>query len=77
MLLIVIKFIQLEYSLILSTSFRIQSFQRKHDVVAVLIVFDSRGMNDSGAGYKHSGRKSEMSEDFTIVVSCPYVSIKL
>ncbi|KAI4496182.1 hypothetical protein M0802_008049 [Mischocyttarus mexicanus] len=54
---------------------KIQSFQRKHDVVAVLIVFDSRGMKDSGAGYKHSDRKLEMSEEFTIVVSCPYAFI--
>lgn len=51
---------------------KIQSFQRKHDVVAVLIVFDSRGMKDSGPGYRHSGRKSEVSEEFTVVVSCPY-----
>ncbi|KAL2727276.1 KICSTOR subunit 2-like [Vespula squamosa] len=51
---------------------KIQSFQRKHDVVAVLIVFDSRGMKDSGPGYRYSGRKSETSEEFTVVVSCPY-----
>ncbi|KAF7403221.1 hypothetical protein HZH68_006015 [Vespula germanica] len=51
---------------------KIQNFQRKHDVVAVLIVFDSRGMKDSGPGYRHSGRKSEVSEEFTVVVSCPY-----
>ncbi|KAL2727486.1 KICSTOR subunit 2-like [Vespula maculifrons] len=55
---------------------KIQSFQRKHDVVAVLIVFDSKWMKDSGPGYRHSGRKSEVSKKFTVVVSCPYNNIQ-
>jgi hypothetical protein len=58
-------------------SFRIQSFQRKHDVLAVLIIFDSRGTENSGPGYKHPGRGADTSENFPIVICCPSVSINL
>ncbi|XP_020277670.1 UPF0536 protein C12orf66 homolog [Pseudomyrmex gracilis] len=50
---------------------KIQSFQRKHDVLAVLIIFDSRGAENSGSGYRHPGRGAESFECFPIVVCCP------
>ncbi|XP_076289593.1 KICSTOR subunit 2 isoform X1 [Lasioglossum baleicum] len=50
---------------------KIQSFQRKHDVLAVLIIFDSRGVDDSGPGYRHPCREPSTSEHFPIVLSCP------
>ncbi|XP_015606329.1 KICSTOR complex protein C12orf66 homolog [Cephus cinctus] len=50
---------------------KLQSFQRKYDVIAVLIVFDSRGAENSGPGYKHPKREPDISESFSIVVSCP------
>ncbi|KAH0946151.1 hypothetical protein HN011_001491 [Eciton burchellii] len=50
---------------------KIQSFQRKHDVLAVLIIFDSRGTENSGPGYKHPGRGADTSENFPIVICCP------
>lgn len=56
--------------------FRIQSFQRKHDVLAVLIIFDSRGTENSGSGYRHPGREADMPPSFPVVVCCPNVSNK-
>lgn len=53
--------------------FRLQSFQRKHDILAVLLVFDSRGMQDSGPGYRHPKRDMENTEDFSMVVTVPQV----
>ncbi|XP_031826227.1 KICSTOR subunit 2 [Nomia melanderi] len=50
---------------------KIQSFQRKHDVLAVLIIFDSRGVDDSGPGYRHPHREPNTSEYFPVVLSCP------
>lgn len=55
--------------------FRIQSFQRKHDVLAVLIIFDSRGVEDAGLGYRHPRREPNTSEQFPVVLSCPSVSL--
>ncbi|KAG7200957.1 hypothetical protein KM043_003317 [Ampulex compressa] len=52
---------------------KLQSFQRKHDVLAVLLVFDARGIENSGAGYRHPNRESNASESFPIVVGCPSV----
>ncbi|CAK9821653.1 KICSTOR subunit 2 [Anthophora retusa] len=52
---------------------KIQSFQRKHDVLAVLIIFDSRGVEDAGAGYRHPRREPNISEQFPVVLSCPSV----
>lgn len=55
--------------------FRLQSFQRKHDIIAILLVFDSRGMPDSGPGYCHPNREIDSTtEDFSMVVSVPHVS---
>lgn len=56
-------------------SFRIQSFQRKHDVLAILIIFDSRGVDDAGPGYRHPRRDPNTSEQFPVVLSCPAVSV--
>ncbi|XP_066584064.1 KICSTOR subunit 2-like isoform X2 [Prorops nasuta] len=50
---------------------KMQSFQRKHDILGVLIVFDSVGIENSGPGYRHPRRDTELSETFSIVVSCP------
>lgn len=50
---------------------KIQSFQRKHDVLAILIIFDPRGVEDSGPGYRHPRREPNTSEDFPVVVSSP------
>lgn len=50
---------------------KIQSFQRKHDVIAVLMVFDSRGVEDAGPGYRHPRREPSASEDFPVVLCCP------
>lgn len=54
-----------------------QTFQRKHDVLAVLIIFDSRGTEDSGSGYRHPARGADLSESFPVVVCCPSVSENL
>ena len=50
---------------------KIQSFQRKHDVLAILIIFDPTGVEDSGPGYRHPRREPNTSEDFPVVVSSP------
>ncbi|XP_034938011.1 KICSTOR complex protein C12orf66 homolog [Chelonus insularis] len=50
---------------------KIQSFQRKWDLSAVLIIFDARGTENSGPGYRHPDRESNHTEDFPIVISCP------
>lgn len=50
---------------------KIQSFQRKHDVLAVLIIFDSRGTENSGSGYRHPGRGADVSPSFPVVICCP------
>ncbi|XP_076238861.1 KICSTOR subunit 2 [Calliopsis andreniformis] len=50
---------------------KIQSFQRKHDVSAVLIIFDVRGVEDSGPGYRHPNRRSSTIEHLPVVLSCP------
>lgn len=55
--------------------FRIQSFQRKHDVLAVLIIFDSRGVEDAGPGYRHPRREPNVTEQFPVVLSCPSVNL--
>lgn len=55
--------------------FRLQSFQRKYDVLAVLIIFDSRGTQDSGPGYRHPKKELEVGDDFSLVVCCPSVSM--
>ena len=54
---------------------RIQSFQRKHDVLAVLIIFDSRGVEDAGPGYRHPCREPNTSEQFPVILSYPSVNI--
>ncbi|XP_068970399.1 KICSTOR subunit 2-like isoform X4 [Bombus flavifrons] len=55
---------------------KIQSFQRKHDVLAVLIIFDSRGIEDAGLGYRHPRREPNTSEQFPVVLSCPSVFVQ-
>ncbi|XP_033302629.1 KICSTOR complex protein C12orf66 homolog isoform X5 [Bombus bifarius] len=55
---------------------KIQSFQRKHDVLAVLIIFDSRGVEDAGLGYRHPRREPNTSEQFPVVLSCPSVFVQ-
>lgn len=55
-------------------SFRIQSFQRKYDILAVLIIFDSRDTENSGSGYRHPEREVNSFESFPVVVCCPSVS---
>ncbi|XP_076183676.1 KICSTOR subunit 2 isoform X1 [Ptiloglossa arizonensis] len=55
---------------------KIQSFQRKHDVQAVLIIFDSRSVEDSGPGYRYPRREPDTSEHFPVVLSCPGMFIK-
>ncbi|XP_012526675.1 KICSTOR complex protein C12orf66 homolog [Monomorium pharaonis] len=50
---------------------KIQSFQRKYDILAVLIIFDSRETENSGSGYRHPGRGVNSSESFPVVVCCP------
>ncbi|XP_060812440.1 KICSTOR subunit 2-like isoform X1 [Bombus pascuorum] len=55
---------------------KIQSFQRKYDVLAVLIVFDSRGVEDAGLGYRHPRREPNTSEQFPVVLSCPSVFVQ-
>jgi len=62
---------------LIDTFFRIQSFQRKYDILAVLIIFDSRETENSGPGYRHPGRGTNSSESFPVVVCCPGVSINL
>ncbi|XP_011505303.1 PREDICTED: UPF0536 protein C12orf66-like [Ceratosolen solmsi marchali] len=51
--------------------YKLQIFQRKYDIVAVCIVFDLRGMQDSGPGYQHPKREIENVENFTMVISIP------
>ncbi|XP_014203567.1 KICSTOR complex protein C12orf66 homolog [Copidosoma floridanum] len=51
---------------------KLQSFQKKHDILAVMLIFDSRGRQDSGPGYKHPKRETDIIEDFSIVLSIPY-----
>ena len=53
---------------------RLQSFQKKHDILAVLLVFDSRGMPDSGPGYCHPKREIDNINDFSMIISIPQVS---
>lgn len=55
---------------------KIQSFQRKHDVLAVLIIFDSRGVENSGPGYRHPHRESNTTENFQVVLSCPSIFVQ-
>lgn len=50
---------------------KIQSFQRKYDLLAVLLIFDSRGVDNSGPGYRHPHRQSNVTECFQLVLSCP------
>ncbi|XP_067209825.1 KICSTOR subunit 2-like isoform X2 [Linepithema humile] len=50
---------------------KMQSFQRKHDVLAVLIIFDSRGTENSGPGYRYPDRGADASESFRFVVCYP------
>lgn len=50
---------------------KVQSFLRKHDVLAVLLIFDSRGLENSGPGYRHPHRHTNVSEQFQLVLSCP------
>lgn len=50
---------------------KIQSFQRKHDVMAVLMVFDSRGVDDAGPGYRHPRKEPNATEQFPVVLCCP------
>ncbi|EFN81023.1 KICSTOR complex protein C12orf66 homolog isoform X2 [Harpegnathos saltator] len=50
---------------------KMQTFQRKHDVSAILIIFDSRGIEDSGSGYRHPARGADSFESFPVVVCCP------
>lgn len=54
-------------------SIRLQSFQRKHDILAAVLIFDARGMQDSGPGYRHPQRDCDHSEDFSMIVSIPQV----
>lgn len=60
--------------LIISCS-RIQTFQRKWDILAVLIMFDARGAENSGPGYRHPDREPDSYEEFPIVVGCPSVRV--
>ncbi|XP_043480224.1 KICSTOR subunit 2-like [Leptopilina heterotoma] len=55
---------------------KLQSFQRKYDVMAVLIIFDSRGTQDSGPGYRHPKKELEVGDDFSLVVCCPSVFLQ-
>ena len=57
-------------------NYRLQSFQKKLDVSAVMIVFDSRGMHDSGSGYKHPSREVGNTERFCHVIGIPQVSLR-
>ncbi|XP_031785340.1 KICSTOR complex protein C12orf66 homolog [Nasonia vitripennis] len=50
---------------------KLQSFQKKHDILAVVLVFDTRGMQDSGPGYRHPNREIDNTEDFLMAVSVP------
>ncbi|KAL7307995.1 hypothetical protein TKK_0000083 [Trichogramma kaykai] len=51
---------------------KLQTFQRKHDISAIVLVFESRNMYDSGPGYRHPKREMDKTEDFTIIVSVPH-----
>lgn len=53
---------------------RIQTFQKKWDLLAILFIFDARSAEDFGPGYKHPDREQDTSEEFPIVVCCPSVS---
>ncbi|XP_017881831.1 KICSTOR complex protein C12orf66 homolog isoform X3 [Ceratina calcarata] len=55
---------------------KIQSFQRKHDVIAVLMIFDSRGVEDAGPGYKYPRREPNASGHFPVVLCCPSVFVQ-
>ncbi|XP_015110711.1 KICSTOR complex protein C12orf66 isoform X1 [Diachasma alloeum] len=55
---------------------KIQTFQRKWDVLAVLIMFDARGAEDSGPGYRHPDREPDTCEEFPIVVGCPSILVQ-
>ncbi|CAG5107156.1 Similar to C12orf66: KICSTOR complex protein C12orf66 (Homo sapiens) [Cotesia congregata] len=55
---------------------KIQSFQRKWDLLAVLIIFDARDAENSGSGYQHPDRETESVEEFSIVVGCPSVFLQ-
>ncbi|KAK0182322.1 hypothetical protein PV327_000473 [Microctonus hyperodae] len=50
---------------------RIQTFQKKWDLLAILIIFDARGAEDFGPGYRHPDREQDICEEFPIVVCCP------
>lgn len=52
---------------------RLQSFLKKHDLFSMILVFDQRGMPDSGPGYRHPERECDVTEDFTMVMSVPQV----
>lgn len=43
--------------------------------MAVLIIFDSRGTQDSGPGYRHPKRELEVGDDFSLIVCSPSVSL--
>ncbi|XP_043272525.1 KICSTOR subunit 2-like isoform X2 [Venturia canescens] len=54
---------------------KIQTFQRKWDLLAILIVFDTKGAEKFGPGYKHPER-AHISDNFVIVVGCPSVFLQ-
>ena len=58
---------------ILILFFRLQSFHRKYDTLIIALVFDSRGMPDSGPGYRHPKRDASQSDEFSLVVTVPQV----
>lgn len=41
-----------------------------------MIIFDSRGTENSGSGYKHPGRGADVLPNFPVVVCCPNVNNK-
>ncbi|KAF7991117.1 hypothetical protein HCN44_002679 [Aphidius gifuensis] len=55
---------------------KIQTFQRKWDIFAIFIVFDARGADDFGHGYRHPDREVDTHEEFPIVVGCPSLLIQ-
>ncbi|XP_011302965.1 UPF0536 protein C12orf66 [Fopius arisanus] len=55
---------------------KVQTFQRKWDILAVLIMFDARGAENSGPGYRHPDREPDIYEEFPIVVGCPSILIQ-
>ncbi|XP_046629246.1 KICSTOR subunit 2-like isoform X1 [Neodiprion virginianus] len=56
---------------------KIQTFQRKYDLIAVLIVFHATGADSPGPGYTHPKREVDTSEEFSIMVSCPSVYMQM